>query len=60
MHVVEPGLPGWRRNKKARHCRAFCVSMHCHQSSTRNTAPGFSTLLPDRLFNDNSAFNGIP
>ncbi len=30
------------------------------QSSTRSTAPGFSTLLPLRPFSDSSAFTGMP
>lgn len=31
-----------------------------YQSSTRSTAPGFSTLLPVSPFSDNSAFSGMP
>ncbi len=30
------------------------------QSSTRSTAPGFSTLLPLRPFSDNRALTGMP
>ncbi len=30
------------------------------QSSTRSTAPGFSTLLPLRPFSDSSALTGMP
>ena len=30
------------------------------QSSMRSTAPGFSTLLPLRPFNDSRAFTGMP
>lgn len=61
MPAPKTTMPG-----KAGH-RGYCMETIrpagagvAYQSSTRNTAPGFSTLLPVSPFSDNSAFSGIP